>query len=154
MNTQDELNREKRRLEHLKKEHAERLPEWEKKVQEAESKTETHGKAGKRIYSEHKERFDLWQGTYEHHVEQAKQRIEQLQGELDQQSAETHKNARAELDEMKASALTSWLAKGGTKDGFDQAWPQLEQDLLKQQTLESLTPADLVKSKRARYSGI
>jgi hypothetical protein len=48
---------------------------------------------------------------------------------------------QVEDERMKARVLRSWMANGGTAAEFEDTWPEIKADMLKQQTVEQETRA-------------
>ena len=49
---------------------------------------------------------------------------------------EQAKRERVEDERMKAMVFRSWTANGGTAGEFEDAWPEIKADMLKQRTIE------------------
>jgi hypothetical protein len=136
MNLQDELKSETRILERLQKERSIRLEKLRQDLNEAK----TRGVRGQAL-QEYRERLQLYDGINQQAINDVKARIEALQEEIDQQAAAAHAQARAELQATREKALGHWLLEGGTKSGFEEAWPSMERDILKERTLAALNPS-------------
>ena len=85
-----------------------------------------------------KKQWDEWKAKTQEDMDRVKLLIENSKEQIAKHTKETREAARAELDAWKAEALQAWEANGGDKKGFNEAWPQMEQERLKQMTMKAL----------------
>ena len=139
MNTQDELKKERRMLERLEKSYKARLPEWERKLENARKNSNYGtGYAASQTLAAVQEQFDLWKGMHNQNVEEVKQHIQSLEATVKENDLQIQKQGRAQLNGQKEKAQATWLQSGGSQEAFNAAWPDIEKDILKQRAVEAL----------------
>jgi len=86
------------------------------------------------------EQNDRWRAKNDYEISVVNSQIFQLEQQIAQRDEDARKQteARAWLEPVKAKALESWLASGGTAAGFEASWPEMERQVLMQETLEIL----------------
>jgi hypothetical protein len=151
---EDQLNLERRKLERAQRDWDEKLPGWKKRIADAEENARLNGKAGLRVLEEVQSQFELLKGFHESANEQVRERIAELEAQLDQETRDAQDQARAALTAQKEAALKKWLLEGGTKESFTNVWPTMEAEILKRRVMAAEEPPDLtaaIAEKRARF---
>jgi len=154
MNLKDQLNRERRSLARMQQHHEAKLPGWKQRQSDIQNNS-TFGKAGEQVRQQVQEQFETWKGIHEQAVESVKQRIADLEKQLEEQASAVIKKARAELDTVKQEKLEQWLLDGGTKESFLNVWPDMEAELLRQRVMSQDDQADqraAIAQKRSQFA--
>jgi hypothetical protein len=145
LSLEDALQAEQRKLETLEGVRETRIGQWERQL----------AGAGDWAKPRIQEQFEDWKESNAQDIEKLRLQIGNLKARIKERDAKNQERARAALANMKADALRSWKEQGGTEEGFNQAWPAMEQDLLIKRTMEAVAQAaDPVQKKREQLGGL
>jgi hypothetical protein len=146
VNVEDELRRNKKWLASAKK-----TPPGLQKLRDDLRSAKENGATYQAI-QDLESQIELHEGIGKQTVSNIEARIEELQGTLDGETNRKRQVARVELKGMKEQALRSWLDSGGSHEGFEGAWPKMEQEILMKDTMELI--AEQTNDKRKMIGGL
>jgi len=128
----DRLRVEKLNLSRLQRERTSVIGRWELQLKEAQDKRHTPARI-----EELEKKLQTAKSIFERAISRAEDRIAELDTELITREQEKQLQARAGLETLMKKARDVWLSNGGTSSGFDEAWPQMEVEVLSRKTLDS-----------------
>lgn len=114
-------------LERLIAERAEKLPQLEADFQNLKN-----NRAPAHIIEERSRRLTDWDELSLQYINSVKAELDQVTATLKEQQGAERDQARTELQSKKERALQEWLAGGGTKESFNNAWPAMEPEILRE----------------------
>jgi hypothetical protein len=82
--------------------------------------------------------LDEWQQKSDEEIARTKFLIANAEEQIARKTKQARDAARANLDSLKQQALKNWLDEGGSSESFEQSWPEMEKDLLKEKTLSTI----------------
>lgn len=140
MNIFDQLAREEEKLKGIGKERDTNLTRLTKELADLKERGAPKETLQK-MTSEFEARKELYDGIFE----KIESTVNDLREQVISQKMGQVNQAKAELEDMRAKAETSWINQGGELSEFETAWPEMKADILKQKTMDDLFPKDTDK---------
>lgn len=133
MNLEERLNNAKMKLGKLEESRSQSLENYRQEIVTRTAQNEPLQTV--QAFTDWVNRYEIESGRQ---IETLKEEITDLERQVMSEDYQLQKKGRVDLAATKEAARAAWLKNGGDEEGFNQAWPELEKDILKKKTLAVL----------------